>query len=146
MSTIQTLIKQWERRKISVLGKITVAKTLLIPVLTHLFIAIPNPDASFIKRIEVLLFQYIWNGRDRISRDQMVKNNSYGGCNMVHLDSFISSLKITWIRRLINNDSAWKNHILSSLNIDCESFFKFGDNFFAELACKTKNKFWRHVF
>ena len=47
---LESRIKQWQKRKISVLGKITVVKTLLVPILTHLFIVIPKPDQSIIKK------------------------------------------------------------------------------------------------
>ena len=40
---IRSLIKLWNRRYLTPLGKITVIKTLLLPKLNHLFISIPNP-------------------------------------------------------------------------------------------------------
>ena len=43
----ETCIKQWEKQNISLLGKITVVKNMLIPVLTHLFISIPSLDRFY---------------------------------------------------------------------------------------------------
>ena len=40
---IKKLIKLWKCRYITPLGKITVIKSLLLPILNHLFISIPNP-------------------------------------------------------------------------------------------------------
>ena len=40
---IKSTLLQWSRRNITPLGKITVLKTLIIPILNHLFIALPTP-------------------------------------------------------------------------------------------------------
>ena len=40
---IKALIKQWKRRILTPIGRITVVKTLIIPKLNHLFISIPTP-------------------------------------------------------------------------------------------------------
>ena len=137
---LESRIKQWQKRKISVLGKITVVKTLLVPILTHLFIAIPKPDQSIIKKLEGLLFQYIWNGRDRVSRVQMIQDSSNGGCNMIDLNSFIKSLKITWIRRILNNNTAWKNLLASNIDLDENKLFLFGNAYIADLKKKNKKQ------
>ena len=41
----ENIIKQWEKRSLSPIGKITVIKTLIIPIFNILFIALPNPDS-----------------------------------------------------------------------------------------------------
>ncbi len=80
INAIEAKIKQWQKRQISVLGRLTVLKTLLIPTLTHLFIAIPTPDTKTMKKLEGICFNYVWVGVDRISRNQMVQNTNSGGC------------------------------------------------------------------
>ena len=44
-------IKNWQRRQLTPIGKITVIKTLLIPMLNHLFILLPNPPVKIIKEL-----------------------------------------------------------------------------------------------
>ena len=41
---IKSLIKLWKRRYLTPLGKITVIRSILLPLLNHLFISIPNPN------------------------------------------------------------------------------------------------------
>ena len=43
LTSIINSISVWKRRKLTLLGRITVVKSLLIPVLTYLFISLPNP-------------------------------------------------------------------------------------------------------
>ena len=49
---IERDIKSWSKRHIIPLGKITVIKSLLLPKLTHLFIALPRPSEQWIKNFK----------------------------------------------------------------------------------------------
>ena len=54
---IRSLIKLWNRRYLTPLGKITVIKTLPLPILNHLFISIPNPSEHIIKELNFFLLR-----------------------------------------------------------------------------------------
>ena len=45
---IEKLIKIWSKRNLTVIGKITVVKTLILPVLNHLIITLPNPTQDIL--------------------------------------------------------------------------------------------------
>lgn len=49
LSKIKSLIGIWKRRYLTPLGKITVIKSLLLPILNHLFISLPNPKDNLLK-------------------------------------------------------------------------------------------------
>ena len=53
---VKKLIKHWEKRNISVLGKITVVKSILLSKFTHLFISLPKPSNDFMNILEKILF------------------------------------------------------------------------------------------
>jgi hypothetical protein len=53
---IKSLLKQWEKRFLTPIGKITVIKTLALPLLNHILMAIPNPSHSFCKNLEKTIF------------------------------------------------------------------------------------------
>ena len=55
---IEKDILQWNRRSITLLGKITVIKSLLLSKLVHIFLALPSPSDIEIKKIEKLLFRF----------------------------------------------------------------------------------------
>ena len=123
---IQKEIVSWSKRNLTIFGKITVIKALLIPKLTHLFIALPKPTPQHIKDIDEILFNFLWNGkRDTISRKTIIQNYSSGGCRMIQLDCFIKALKLTWIRRMVNSDSQWKNLFTELVKCNLASFFSF---------------------
>ena len=102
-------IAQWKRRHLSLLGKITVIKSLLLSKLVYIFMALPSPSSSMMKRIETIFFQFLWNNRnDPVKRAKIVQPYEYDGLRMVDLASFIKSMKIGWIKRLYwSNQSSW---------------------------------------
>ena len=53
-----SLIKLWKRRFLTPLGKITVIKTLLLPILNNLFISIPNPNDRILKELNDMFFNF----------------------------------------------------------------------------------------
>ena len=105
LDKIKIKIKNWQRRQLTPIGKITVIKTLLIPMLNHLFISLPNPPVKIIKELNETFYKFIWNGTDRIKRDILCKEYTQGGLKMINVEAFINSLKTTWIRRLITDNS-----------------------------------------
>ena len=74
------LFKQWNKRKLTPIGKITVVKSLILPVLNHLFVALPNPSIEIIKDIEAMLYTFIWKSSvNRVKKDIMQKKYQEGG-------------------------------------------------------------------
>jgi hypothetical protein len=79
------LFKQWNKRNLTPIGKITVVKSLILPVLNHLFIALPNPSIEIIKDIEAMLYTFIWKSSvNRVKKDIMQKKYQEGGLKMIN--------------------------------------------------------------
>ena len=89
------MIKLWNRRYLTPLGKITVIKTLLLPILNHLFISIPNPAEQTIKELNNIFFDFLWNGPAKIKQNVVIKQFCEGGLRMINLKAFIDSIKLT---------------------------------------------------
>ena len=95
LTDIEKAIAQWNKQNLSVFGKVTVVKSILLSKITHLLISLPSPDTNFIKKLEHILFNYVWGGKtDRISRYKMIKDYKDGGCRMVHLDNSLNHLNL----------------------------------------------------
>ena len=83
---IRKEIKQWSKRILTPLGRITIIKTLLIAKLNHLFIALPNPGNETILNLNRMLIQFIWQSpTDRIKREVLCQDYYNGGLKMVQL-------------------------------------------------------------
>ena len=59
LKSISKCINYWKRRKLTPIGRITVVKTFLIPILTHLFISLPSPKADIIKNLNETLYRFV---------------------------------------------------------------------------------------
>ena len=141
---IKNSIKMWRRRFLTPLGKITVIKSLLLPKITHLLIALPNPDSETLNILNGIFYDFLWNGRAKIKQSVIVKQYFEGGLNMINLIAFTQALKITWLRRILQKESKWQLLIRKFVNI--ENVFCCGSEY-TELALKTlKNYFWKDVF
>ncbi|XP_052074422.1 uncharacterized protein LOC127712168 [Mytilus californianus] len=142
---IKNLIKIWSKRNLTVIGKITVVKTLILPVLNHLIITLPNPNQELVKKINELILKFIWNSPvHRVKKELLQKDYSEGGLKMINLSSFITALKSTWVRKLFQSDNKWKNVLFSIINQ--EKLFKFGNGYLSNIKVNMKNKFWLDVF
>ena len=141
---VNSLINIWSKRKLTLPGKITVIKSLILSKFTHLFLALPNPPGDFLKILERKMYKFLWsNGPDRISRKNIIKNIHAGGLRMVNVSVFITPLKVTWLRRLIlfsDNDN-WS--ILSRINLN--KLFSLGDAYSNTIIKDIRNPFWKNV-
>ena len=107
VSNLRKLIQMWKRRFLTPLGKFFVIKSLLLPLFNHLFISIPNPHKDTIKLINSLFYEFLWQGPAKIKNSIIIKKYFEGGLNMINLEEFIKSLKLTWIRIIIVASGKW---------------------------------------
>ena len=145
MQHLQKLLKSWNHRHMTPIGKITVIKTLALSKLNHLFLSLPSPGKSVLKTIEDMFFKFIWSGKpDKIKRTTLTSNFLDGGLKMTNIYNFVAALKISWIRRFYNvhsNGTSWAT--LARLIIGpSEKLLTLGSNYSAKIARETKNKFW----
>ena len=141
---IKSLIHTWEKRILTPIGKITVIKTLLISQLNHLFLSIPNPNETFMRKLNTLLYNFLWNYKpDQVKREIIIKNYNEGGLKMIDVKKFMIALKSTWIRRLYTDERKWQIMVKEDLN-----FFKLancGDIYIENCYKRQKNQFWKDV-
>ena len=144
LTRVESLLNQWSKRKLTLFGRITIIKSLTLSKFIHLFLALPNPPGDLIKRLDTLFFKFLWNsGPDRIKRNTIIKDMSAGGLRMVNINVFIKSLKITWLRRIIQNDRNVSWYTLSG--IDFHKLFTLGIGYAKTLSQNMQNPFWKDV-
>ncbi len=143
---IRALLAQWSKRNLTPLGRVTVIKTLAISKVNHLFLSLPNPGENIIKQLNTLFFNYLWNGpTDKVTRDVVIKPYHLGGLKMLDVKSFISAMKVSWIRRILNKDTKWLDlhlHACPFMN----NFMKFGPNYIYGNIHRINNDFWKDVY
>jgi exonuclease III len=102
-------ILAWEKRNLSFYGRVTIIKTLLISKFVYLFHSLPVPK-HVITDINKLIFKFLWkNGREKIKRKTLIGSKLVGGLNMIDIESFIKSIKMKWVKTLLQKDNSnWK--------------------------------------
>ena len=135
----------WSKRNLIVIGKISVVKTLMLPVLNYLFLTLPNPTSEIVGKINEIFYNFIWNSPvHRIKKEVLYMDYMYGGLKMIDISNFIIALKCTWMKKVFNSECKWLN-ILHSM-LDKERLYNLGSNYTTKLLpCKTNN-FWYDVF
>ncbi len=122
-----------------------------LPKLIYPLTVLPNPSTETISFIKSKLFEFLWDSKiDRVKRETITNIHVYtkGGLKMIDIDSFIFSLKASWINRIFNKDNTgkWKHIYINKLN-------KYGGKLILESNLETQdinklfedNTFLKHV-
>lgn len=70
---------------------------------------------------------------------------AHGGLKMIDYSAFITALKSSWIKRLINSNAKWVNLLETTLEIEISNLWKRGLDFTSEIIRKIPNLFWKEV-
>ena len=108
---MKKLIAAWEKRNIGIIGKICIAKSLLISQLVFVIQAISLPE-KVLKEINTLLYRFIWRKKDcnrrafeKVKRVVINSEIEKGGLKMIDLKVMQDSFLCERITKLITNDS-----------------------------------------
>ena len=131
---IETLLKGWQKRDLTLFGKILIIKALALSKLVLPMSLLVMPD-KLLKMAESIFYRFIWGkSKDRVRRANLIKDIPNGGLNMVHLKSFSMSLLARWVHRILqaNPNDAWvqlPNLYLKPLKeISQDLIFNFDDS------------------
>jgi hypothetical protein len=101
-------LKGWSWRGLTLLGKIQVIKSFAIPKILYRVVLISNKK-EFIKKINTLLYSFVWKGKDKVKRTTFINPIDKGGLKMPNIESMISAQRIICIKRYLSTDPAsWK--------------------------------------
>ena len=110
LTKLKATLGCWELRRLSLLGKITVLKSLIISQLVYILSPLPT-DQTVVNEVNNLCYNFPWDGKgDKIKRDTMISDYEQGGLKMVDVKIFSKALKATWIKKYLdqNNHAKWK--------------------------------------
>ena len=106
--SLRGLLKGWSWRGLTLLGKIQVIKSFAIPKILYRVVLISNKE-EFIKKINTLLYSFVWKGKDKVKRRAFINPIDKGGLKMPNIESMISAQRIICIKRYLSIDPAgWK--------------------------------------
>ena len=129
-------LKQWQHRKLTLMGKVTVIKTFALPKLIFALSSLPNPPKSTIDRIEKIMYSFIWDGKpDKRKRSTLIQNYKKGGIKMINIEKFIMSLKATWIKKILD---CYTNGVLKKTHENLKRLERHGSDLFLNAILMKK--------
>ena len=73
LEKVKSLLNSWIYRDLTYLGKITVIKSLALPILIQSLTVLPNPPDDILKEIESTFFSFLWNKKpDKVKRKVII--------------------------------------------------------------------------
>ena len=107
----EACLKQWQHRKLTLMGKITVIKTFALPKLIYPFSVLPNPPKQVINGLIKTMFKFIWDDEpDKIKRKRLHQPYENGGLKLTDINFFLNAIKAGWVKQFLdeNNHGKWK--------------------------------------
>ena len=99
MVDIEKIIAFYSKQKLSLLGKITVIKSLAIPKLVYLFTVLPHPGKDFMATLKKGCLTNSYGGNKvRIAPEQFELDIHEEGLKLTDIDLFLKCLKISWLQ------------------------------------------------
>lgn len=96
----ESIVKNWTKRLLTIIGRITVAKTLILPNITYLA-SVMTIEKRHINQFKKIIYNFIWDGkREKIKRTVLCKEYGQGGLNVIDIDKVIQAIQVNWVKRI----------------------------------------------
>jgi hypothetical protein len=90
----KAIIKNWNQRNISLIGRITVFKSLILPNITFIGSCTIIPK-EYIQTFKNIVYEFLWKGKkDPVKRSVLSNDYLEGGLKMTNIDTYIKALQI----------------------------------------------------
>ena len=115
LESFKKLVNVWSSKGLSVYGKVTVIKSLIILKFVYILSLLPAPK-KIVQELNRILFKIQWKGTDKVARLSTINEYENGGLKMIDLERMVKSLRLAWLKRIFGeNDGAWKSYLRASL-------------------------------
>ena len=129
----------WSKRDLTLMGKVTIIKSLIFSQFTYLAIPLLMPSKNILNKINTLIFNFLWGcKRDKIKRDVITRTKQEGGLDLFIPADFIMSLKITLFNKLFNSrfKHSWKEILVRQLRYPSQLLVSVECGVVSSIHCK----------
>jgi hypothetical protein len=106
IENLKRIISSWEKRNLSIMGKICIIKTFLVSQFVYFMQSFIIPENILIE-VNRILFRFLWRKRDcnkrafeKVKRNVMCSEYGNGGLNMIDLRIMQRSFLLQWVTKL----------------------------------------------
>ena len=86
LDSVKKLTHIWSARGLSLYGKVTVIKSLIIPKFVYVSSLLTMPK-GVIKELNQLIFKFLWKGVDKVTRLAVINDYQKSGLKMIDLET-----------------------------------------------------------
>ena len=126
VDNLKKTLQIWKMRQLSLFGKVLIVKSFAISKIIYTAsILIPHDD--FIKRVNKIIYDFLFNNNCRIKRKTLSLDLEEGGIKMVDLEKKMLSLQAAWASRLLTYNGRWSDifkHYSGKLNLSWKYLLK----------------------
>lgn len=106
INNVIAMIKRWQRRNLSLYGKIIIAKTFILSQFTYIIQSLALPQ-YVLNEIDSLMFKFIWKKKfsntrafEKVKRTVMCKTVNEGGLNMISIKDQQKVFLLKWLQKI----------------------------------------------
>ena len=100
---IQEMLNMWKWRGLTLIGKIEIVKSLIIPKILSK-VAVNSVTDDLIQEInKKLTYCFIWNGTDKIKRSALINDIEDGGKKMLDIQAVTMARRVLIFKRYVDN-------------------------------------------
>ena len=81
----------------------TVIKSPALPKFVYISSLLPTPQ-TIKKEVNQLIFNFLWKGKDMVTRLSTINTYEEGDLKMTDLDSMIKALRLSWLKRAFSSN------------------------------------------
>jgi hypothetical protein len=120
---IENTIRYWTRFKLSIIGRITIVKTLILPHVAFVG-SVLHPGTEWLATQSEKIEKFVLDNQ-KVAKEKLYKKVEEGGLGLIELDKFITAIQCTWMQKAIKNiNDCWKFSLWEAT----DAFTKFEPN------------------
>ena len=124
IESIENVIAVWRMRSLTLSGKITILKTLVMSKIVFISYLSCVPKV-IIEKLTEIHNDFLWDGkRPKIKHAALLSSYELGGLKSLDIEAKIKALQLTWVKRLYDGSlHSWKNIPLFYINMHGTEIF-----------------------
>ena len=118
LEKVKNVINNWQFRRLTLLGRITVIKFLAVSQLVYVLSSLET-CAEVIHEVNNLLYDFLGYGKgDKVKRTIMINDYERGGLKMLDLKTFNKALKISWLQKYFDPKNKSKRKLFLEKDVE----------------------------
>ena len=116
LKKFRNTINLWKLRGLSIHGEVNIIKSILLPKMIYPS-SVLNTPPEVIKEFHSLVFHFLWNGKDKVTRRSTYAPYDLGGLKMIDYENMVKAMRLSWLKRIFDENctGVWKSYLDHSL-------------------------------